>query len=138
MAYVARKLLGASLSTRSMRRAPTPSSLGEARDPDHGVVRVDRTFHFSYEDATRFIPIGTTAYAWTHQSAALQEETLSTLGTQCFNKLRMCVFPKSYLFNSNEPPRYPSKDLSKKDGIGLARIRSISAPLRIGSRNLTG
>jgi hypothetical protein len=37
----------------------------------------------------------------------LQESTLRTLGESSFTKLRMCVFPKSYLYNSNEPPRYP-------------------------------
>jgi len=37
----------------------------------------------------------------------LQERTLATLAGSPFSKLRMCVFPKSYLFNTNEPDRYP-------------------------------
>jgi hypothetical protein len=53
------------------------------------------------------VPIGTTAYAWTHQPEALQERTLATLAGSPFRKLRMCVFPKSYLFNTSEPTSYP-------------------------------
>ena len=53
------------------------------------------------------MPIGTTAYAWTNQPEALQEHTLATLAAAPFRKLRMCVFPKSYVFNTNEPTSYP-------------------------------
>lgn len=74
---------------------------------NHGPVEVADRFHFAHRDGTRFLPVGTTAYAWTHQRAALQERTLATLADSPFRKLRMCVFPKSYLFNSNEPVRYP-------------------------------
>ena len=73
---------------------------------NHGPVGVADRFHFAYRDGTRFLPIGTTAYAWTHQ-AALEDRTLATLTDSPFRKLRMCVFPKSYLFNSNEPASYP-------------------------------
>ncbi len=74
----------------------------------HGPVRVADTHHFRYADGTRYRPVGTTAYAWTHQPEALQKKTLETLASTSFNKLRMCVFPpKSYLFNANEPEIYP-------------------------------
>ena len=72
----------------------------------HGPVRVDG-FHFRYADGTRHTPIGTTAYAWTHQPDELQERTIATLAASSFTKLRMCVFPKSYLYNSNDPERFP-------------------------------
>lgn len=72
-----------------------------------GPVRVADTFHFAYADGTRYLPVGTTAYAWTHQPEALQEETLDTLAATPFTKLRMCVFPKSYLYNANDPEVYP-------------------------------
>jgi Domain of unknown function (DUF5605)/Protein of unknown function (DUF4038)/Domain of unknown function (DUF5060) len=72
-----------------------------------GVVRVANTFHFAYDDGTPYLPIGTTAYAWTHQGDALEKQTLETLAAGPFNKMRMCVFPKSYLFNENEPDLYP-------------------------------
>ncbi|WP_336773044.1 DUF5605 domain-containing protein [Paenibacillus sp. MMO-58] len=74
---------------------------------NHGPVRVADTFHFAYEDGTRYLPIGTTCYVWTHQDEKLEEQSLSTLSESAFNKMRMCVFPKSFIFNENEPLRYP-------------------------------
>lgn len=69
----------------------------------HGPVKVRHRFHFGHADGTAFFPFGTTCYAWTHQPLAMQAETLRTLGQARFNKLRMGVFPKHYLFNENEP-----------------------------------
>jgi hypothetical protein len=46
-------------------------------------------------------------YAWNHQGDALEEQTLATLKDSPFNKIRMCVFPKHYSFNENEPVYYP-------------------------------
>jgi hypothetical protein len=74
---------------------------------NHGPVRVRNTFHFAYADGTAYYPFGTTCYCWNHQGDALEEQTLATLEQSPFNKLRMCVFPKRYSFNENEPPRYP-------------------------------
>lgn len=74
---------------------------------NHGPVRVANTFHFAYADGTPYRQIGTTCYAWTHQGDELEEQTLATLKHSPFNKLRMCVFPKHYAFNQNEPPIYP-------------------------------
>jgi hypothetical protein len=74
---------------------------------NHGPVRVRYTTHFGYEDGTPYVPIGTTAYAWTHQGDRLEEQTLETLRTAPFNKMRMCVFPKNYDYNKNEPEYYP-------------------------------
>ena len=73
----------------------------------HGPVRVANTHHFAYADGTPFFPFGTTCYAWMHQSEELQRQTLETLRTGPFNKVRMCVFPKSYQYNHNEPALYP-------------------------------
>jgi hypothetical protein len=70
-------------------------------------VRVANTYHFAYADGTPYKQIGTTCYAWTHQGDRLEEQTLETLRNAPFNKLRMCVFPKSYDFNHNEPEFYP-------------------------------
>jgi hypothetical protein len=74
---------------------------------NHGPVRVHNTFHFAYADGTPYRQIGTTCYAWIHQGDALEEQTLKTLATAPFNKLRMCVFPKRYAWNENEPVYYP-------------------------------
>jgi len=75
----------------------------EPRPGNHGPVRVRNTYHFAYEDGTRYVPVGTTCYVWNHQGDALEEQTLETLKSAPFNKMRMCVFPKHYAFNQNEP-----------------------------------
>lgn len=75
--------------------APSPGN--------HGPVRVTNVYHFAYEDGTPYFPIGTTCYAWNHQGRELEEQTLRTLAEAPFNKIRMCVFPKHYDFNQNEP-----------------------------------
>ena len=69
----------------------------------HGPVRVRDQFHFAHADGAAFFPFGTTCYAWTHQPLATQAETLATLARTRFNKIRMGVFPKHYLFNENDP-----------------------------------
>ena len=74
---------------------------------NHGPVRVAHTYHFAYADGTPFKQIGTTCYAWIHQGDALEEETLHTLAGAPFNKIRMCIFPKNYDWNKNEPVFYP-------------------------------
>ncbi|MDR1188962.1 MAG: DUF5605 domain-containing protein [Bifidobacteriaceae bacterium] len=71
-----------------------------------GPVRTDG-FHFRYASGGRYRPVGTTAYAWTHQSPELQSQTLETLSRSAFNKVRMCVFPKAYLYNNEDPELYP-------------------------------
>jgi hypothetical protein len=73
----------------------------------HGPVSVRNTYHFAYADGTAFFPFGTTCYAWIHQSEALQQQTLRTLAGSPFTKIRMCVFPKHYEYNHNEPALYP-------------------------------
>ena len=76
-------------------------------DGNHGPVQVADRFHFAHRDGTRHVPIGTTVYALVHQTEALEQRTLATLASAGFRKVRLCVFPKSYLFNANEPLRYP-------------------------------
>jgi hypothetical protein len=79
----------------------------EAAPDNHGPVRVHNTYHFAYADGTPYRQIGTTCYAWVHQDNNLEEQTLATLKNTPFNKMRMCVFPKHYVFNENEPVHYP-------------------------------
>ena len=69
--------------------------------------------HFAYQDGTPYHPVGTTCYVWNHQGDALEEQTLATLKSAPFNKMRMCVFPKHYAFNNNEPPCYPFESEGK-------------------------
>jgi len=74
---------------------------------NHGPVRVRDTYHFAYADGAPHFSFGTTCYVWNHQGDALEAQTLETLKRAPFNKMRMCVFPKDYLFNKNEPEFYP-------------------------------
>jgi len=74
---------------------------------NHGPVHVVDRYHFAYADGTPYHPVGTTCYVWNHQGDELEEKTLATLKSAPFNKMRMCVFPKRYVFNKNEPPCYP-------------------------------
>jgi hypothetical protein len=61
---------------------------------NHGPVRVRHTFHFAYADGTPYFQLGTTAYSWIHQSDQQESQTLRTLASAPFNKIRMCVFPQ--------------------------------------------
>ena len=85
----------------------------EAAAGRHGPVRAADT-HFEYADGTLFIPFGTTVYALASQDDPLTEDTLETLRNAPFNKVRMCVFPKHYDYNHNEPPFYAFE--KRKDG----------------------
>lgn len=78
--------------------APSPSN--------HGPVMTD-SVRFVFADGTPYRPVGTTCYAWVHQPDSLKQLTLATLGDGYFNKMRMCIFPKSYDWNLNEPEYYP-------------------------------
>lgn len=93
----------------------------EAGPDNHGPVRVVNTHHFAYEDGTPHRSFGTTCYAWVHQGEALERQTLETLANAPFNKMRMCVFPKHYDFNHNEPVQLPF-DGSLEDGIDFSRL----------------
>jgi hypothetical protein len=74
---------------------------------NHGPVRVADAYHFAYADGKPYHPVGTTCYVWNLQGEPLESQTLETLKTAPFNKIRFCVFPKRYLFNNNDPAIYP-------------------------------
>lgn len=99
--YVTRSSVAALNGKSGRLRCKTP------RSGVHGPVGVRNTHHFGHADGTPFYPFGTTCYAWIHQSESLQQQTLKTLAASPFNKMRMCVFPKSYEYNNNEPALYP-------------------------------
>ncbi len=91
---------------------------------NHGPVRVGKTYHFCYDDGTYYIPVGTTCYVWNHQGEDLERQTLETLKTAPFNKMRMCVFPKDYLYNENEPEYYPFTG-SLENGFDFTRFNPV-------------
>lgn len=107
-------------TTPSLDGLTGSADVGGPASGAHGPVRVDG-FHFRHADGERHRPLGTTAYAWTHQPEALQERTLETLADGPFRKLRMCLFPKSYLFNANEPDDFVFPG-SLADGFDLERF----------------
>ena len=74
---------------------------------NRGSVGVRDGFHFGYADGTPYVECGTTCYAWAFQADATQRQTIETLSTSPFNKIRMCLFPKWYQHNRKEPPMYP-------------------------------
>ena len=93
----------------------------EPSEGNHGPVRVRDTYHFAYEDGTPHYSFGTTCYVWTHQGDKLEELTLKTLKTAPFNKMRMCVFPKNYLYNTNDPLYYPFEG-TREEGWDFTRF----------------
>lgn len=97
------------LRTSSNARSLDAISVTFIVDPGSapGAVRVKDEFHFAFADGSPFVPIGTTAYAWTHQEPEVQEQTLRTLATAPFTKIRMAIFPKSLVYNENEPEYFP-------------------------------
>ena len=78
----------------------------EAAARVHGPVVVDPPCSLRYADGTAYFAVGTTCYAWTHQSTELQDRTVAILEDAPFNKIRMCIFPKDYDYNRNEPEEY--------------------------------
>lgn len=74
----------------------------------HGLVVANQN-GFSYSDNSKYIPFGTTCYSWINQDTSLQKTTLSTLAKSPFNKVRMCIFPKSMPYNQNDPEYFPFK-----------------------------
>lgn len=89
-------------------------SVGPPAASNHGPMRVFQTDYLRYADGTPYHQFGTTCYAWVHQTQQLQEQTLKTLATAPFNKIRFCVFPKNYTYNKNEPALFAFR--KKADG----------------------
>lgn len=108
-------------NARSLNGIELAVEVAPAREGDHGPVRV-QGFGFRHADGTRFLPLGTTCYAWTHQGDALEEQTLASLAGAPWSKLRMCVFPKSMPYNENEPERYPY-EFTDTDGPAVGEMR---------------
>jgi len=82
-------------------------TVGPPSKTNHGPVVVRNKHYLAYADGTAYFQVGTTCYAWAHQGDALEARTLKTLAAAPFNKIRMCVFPKSYAYNKNAPTFYP-------------------------------
>jgi len=79
----------------------------QATGNNHGMVKVSNVYSFKYADGKQYYPFGTTSYAWIHMGQGLQEITLNAFKNSGFNKVRMCVLPKSYELVYEEPELYP-------------------------------
>lgn len=77
-----------------------------APEKSHGMVQAEGCY-FRYQDGTKYLPFGTTIYGMVHQKEEVIEETFQSLAKAPFNKVRHCIFPKSYDFNHNDPEYYP-------------------------------
>ncbi len=71
----------------------------------HGPVHA-RGCHFCHADGMRYSPFGTTVYALAHQDGQTTHDTFESLENAPFNKVRLCLFPKHYEHNSNDPKLY--------------------------------
>lgn len=78
-----------------------------ASGSNHGMVQVRDTWDFGYADGTAYYPFGTTMYAFVHPDMEREELTLKTLSESAFNKIRICLFPKTYDNNNDEPRYFP-------------------------------
>lgn len=103
---------------------------------NHGKVEAGGAVHFRYADGTRYIPVGTTCYVWHLQGGEVRERTLETLKSSPFNKIRMCIFPKSYLFNSSEPDTYPYEILSDEPKEEAVQAKPADNPNSIPNSSL--
>ena len=72
----------------------------------HGKVMPDGLY-LKHADGTRHFSAGTTCYAWIYQPQTVRADTIAELEKGYFNKIRMCVFPKWYLYNEEQPELYP-------------------------------
>ena len=76
-----------------------------ARAGRHGPVRA-KGIHLYHADGTPWVGLGTTIYAMLHQEEALIDETMDTLRHSPFTKVRLCLFPKHYHYNHNDPAHF--------------------------------
>lgn len=87
---------------------------------NHGPLSVVDTWHFCYADGSPYYSLGTTCYAWVHQTEEMQVQTLKTLEESAFNKIRFCMFPKHYDYNYEDPITFPYEG-TPCDNTGLNR-----------------
>lgn len=81
--------------------------VNEAEAGNHGPVRTANTYHFSYEDGTAFHPVGTIAQGWHLKYDGDIAQSLQTLKSSGFNKVRFSIFPYHDEFNLDDPQYFP-------------------------------
>lgn len=91
----------------------TPASPG-----NHGPVQVRNQFHFEYQDGKPYYPFGTTIYEWVFQSESTRQQTLETLKSAPFNKVRFLLVPpynEKYLSGPDKLENLPFEGTSIED-----------------------
>jgi hypothetical protein len=84
-----------SASTHADLRAHTGRFLCTPATADnHGPVNTAHQYHFQHADGAPFFPFGTTCYAYGFMGAPWEGDTLKSLRSTGFNKVRMCLLPK--------------------------------------------
>ena len=76
-------------------------------DRQRGPAKAEWPRQFRFANGDEYFPVGTTAYAWAHQSPRMRAATLLTLQQgmgRAFNKMRFTILPKWYSYNHEEPP----------------------------------
>jgi hypothetical protein len=82
---------------------------------NHGPVQVRNQYHFEYKDGTSYYPFGTTIYEWVFQSEDVRAQTLETLKSATFNKVRFLLVPPyktRYLSGSGKLENFPFEGTS--------------------------
>lgn len=83
----------------------------------HGPVRVSHQYHFAYADSTRFTPFGTTIYEWAFKDKERRAQTIETLKSSPFNKVRMLAIPPykaNYVQGPGKLTIFPFVGMSKE------------------------
>jgi len=93
---------------------------------NHGPVRVRYVSHFAYEDGAPYVPLGPRATPGP-PGRPVGGANARTLRTAPFNKMRMCVFPKSYVYNQKRALYYPFERDAAGHNISHASTRRFSA-----------
>lgn len=65
------------------------------RSGNRGPVGTAHQFHFQHADGTPYFPFGTTCYSYGFIGEPFDRETLEDLKSAGFNKVRICLLPKS-------------------------------------------
>ena len=91
----------------------TPASPG-----NHGPIKVRDQYQFAYQDGTPYFPFGTTIYEWVFQPDSIRQQTLETLKSAPFNKVRFLLVPpykKKYLSGPFKLDKFPFEGTSIDD-----------------------
>jgi len=90
----------------------------------HGPVKVRNQFHFGYADGKAFYPFGTTIYEWSFQDQKRKDQTIETLRSSPFNKVRMLAimpYSSAYIQGPNKKTVFPFVG-TEKDNFDFSRF----------------